>query len=189
MKVRLLKSLLWVLSLMAVGGSGTGTAMAKDDLDSIHEAVEIRYKAVEHISPEALASMTADDVLLFDVRSQSEFDVSHLEGALRVSPDLSRGDFIKTYGESAKGKKLIFYCSVGYRSSKLANRVQKDIMAGDTTEVYNLRGGIFGWHKEQRSLVNQNGVTDYIHPYDTSWGGLIERSEQIRDHLEEDENL
>ena len=189
MKAKLMKSALWILPLMGVVASGTGTATAVDDLASVHESVARRYKAVSHISAEALEGMMGPDTLLFDVRSQSEFNVSHIKGAERISPGLSRDDFIKIYGARAKGNKLIFYCSVGYRSSKLASRVQKDIAATDATEVYNLRGGIFEWHNGQRPLVNQYGVTDFIHPYDKSWGSLIERAEQIRDHLEEDAEL
>jgi len=180
MKVKLVKGAVWALPLLGMFASSGVWAMANSDLASIHDAVELRYRSVTHMSPEALASMTTNEVLLFDVREQSEFDVSHLEGAVRISPDLSGDDFLETYGTLANGKTVVFYCSVGYRSSKMANRVQKEFASADTAKIYNLQGGIFGWHNEQRSLVNRDGATDFVHPYDTSWAGLIERAEQIR---------
>ncbi len=78
MKAKLMKSALWILPLMGVVASGTGVAMANDDLASIHESVARRYKAVSHISAEALEGMMGPDTLLFDVRSQSEFNVGRI---------------------------------------------------------------------------------------------------------------
>jgi len=58
-------------------------------------------------------------VLLFDVREPDEFNTSHLNGAIRVDPDVKAETFLKEHGEVLKGKAAVFYCSVGYRSSIL----------------------------------------------------------------------
>ena len=127
-----------------------------------------------------LEQMPSEDILVFDVREKSEFNVSHIEGAIQVSPDISARKFIKDYGEKVKGKTLVFYCSVGRRSSELADRVQGNLVNSVETPVFNLQGGIFNWHNESRSLVSGAGETDYVHPYNRYWGRLIDRPEMIR---------
>ena len=46
--------------------------------------------------------------------------------------------------------------------------------------VSNLENGIFGWHNEQRALVDANGKTDAVHPYDNIWKRYVERDEKAR---------
>jgi len=63
-------------------------------------------------------------------------------------------------------KQIIVYCSVGKRSSLFAERVQADMLANGATSVSNLERGIFGWHNENRPLIDANGPTDAVHPYE-----------------------
>ena len=138
--------------------------------------IEQQYIDVQHVNAEQFETEAEkQEVVVFDVREEDEFDVSRLNGAIRVSPDISREDFQALFGQQVEGKKLVFYCSVGRRSSDLISRVQDDLFASGASEVYNLEGGIFNWHNEEKRLVNKSGTTDYVHPYSFWWKRSLER--------------
>ena len=82
--------------------------------------------------------------------------------------------------QDLKGKTVVFYCSVGVRSSALAESVKADLLAAGTKEVVNLEGGIFGWHNQSRPLVDKSGPTTFVHPYNAYWGRLLTRPELAR---------
>ena len=63
------------------------------------------------------------------------------------------------------------YCSVGYRSSILAEKLQ-DL---GFTRVYNLEGSIFKWANEGRPLAQDQTPVQKVHPYNTDWGKLLEK--------------
>jgi hypothetical protein len=65
---------------------------------------------------------------------------------------------------------IVVYCSVGYRSSVLARKLQ-DM---GVTRVYNLEGSIFKWANEERPLVRNGDTVQKVHPYDAYWGKLLE---------------
>jgi rhodanese-related sulfurtransferase len=123
----------------------------------------------------------AGKVLLFDVREPDEFAVSHLPGAIRLAPDASIDQFYKHYGTRLEGIMPIFYCSVGRRSNALAEAVaahgRLDTKRQPITPT-NLRGGIFRWHNEAKPLVNVQGTTDQVHPYNGFWRRLLEHPDR-----------
>ena len=47
--------------------------------------------------------------------------------------------------------------------------------AASGVKVMNLRGGIFRWYKEGRAIVRRGCRADSVHPYDASWGKLLDR--------------
>ncbi|KAJ8042733.1 hypothetical protein HOLleu_09576 [Holothuria leucospilota] len=75
---------------------------------------------------------------------------------------------------------VVMYCSVGYRSSCLATRLQRSLQKEgkqDSMIVYNLEGSIFKWANENRSLVDPAGEpTEFVHPYNTIFGMLLDSS-------------
>lgn len=148
---------------------------AEFSLSSVQIAIETKFETVDHISADELTSMDKDTVLIFDTRPQEEFAVSHIQYAVQIDPDMTAEDFLAAYENLAAGKTIVFYCSVGMRSSILAERVASKIDA----PVYNLRGGIFGWHNDGRPLVSSNGTTDAVHPYDKTWGKLVTRQDKL----------
>ena len=115
------------------------------------------------------------NILIFDVRTLEEFERSHLKFAVRLNPDMTGAEFKAAFGGHAARKQLIFYCSVGVRSSILAERVKKILPPAQNKEILNLRGGIFHWYNEGFPVQRHNGKTDDIHPYDIFWGKLLER--------------
>lgn len=123
----------------------------------------------------ALASPGAPEYLLFDVRTETEYRVSHLPSAIRVDPEMSGEEFLKQFGDSLSGKRVVFYCSVGVRSSALLSRVLKASGEPSPFSAANLRGGIFRWFNRGYPLVNAAGPTDTVHPYNFWWKQLIRK--------------
>ncbi len=64
-------------------------------LEAIHQRIVSKFPDVKQISASAFEKLSADanDVVVFDVREQSEFEVSHLDGAIQVDPDIKRSTF------------------------------------------------------------------------------------------------
>ena len=172
-----LMALLCAACLLA---AGVAQADGNRQLADIHESIKHEFETIEHVDASRLEAMADQDLLVFDVRRQSEFDVSHLAGAVRIAPDVSVDEFIASYSHLARGKSLVFYCSVGQRSSALASRLRAELLNAGASEVYNLEGGIFRWHNDGRALVNARQASEYIHPYNAYWGRLVDRSELIR---------
>lgn len=119
-------------------------------------------------------------LLLLDVRTPEEFAVSHLPGAIRVDPSASKPEILAAIGSAAKGRDIVFYCSVGVRSTRLANRLHAELASRGASAIGNLSGGIFGWHNQGRRLIGTDGMpTVFVHPFDREWGRLVKRQDRI----------
>ena len=141
-------------------------------LSDLERFVSAKYPVPEIGSAALEARIAAGDVLLFDVREMAEYEVSHIAGATHVEPGSSGAAFLSANGDKLKGKTAVFYCSVGVRSGVMAERVAA---AASGVKVMNLRGGIFRWYKEGRAIVRRGSRADSVHPYDASWGKLLDR--------------
>ncbi len=146
-------------------------------LETVARRLERDYPRLDHLRPEILASHLSapDNLRLYDVREADEFAVSRLRNAERLSPAVSPRAALRQIGGDISGRSFVFYCSVGQRSSRIADRVQDALMSSGARGVHNLRGGIFAWHNQSLPVVNANGQTPYIHPFNAAWGRLLER--------------
>ena len=146
-------------------------------LGLIEQRLRASYPDVQHVVPDAVSEELAgsrDDILLVDVREAKEHAVSHLPGAVRIDPEASVSEALARIGD-VSGRRVLFYCSVGVRSSKLAEDVRAELRERGARSVENLSGGIFRWHNERRPLVRGAAPTDTVHPFNTFWSMLIER--------------
>ena len=111
-----------------------------------------------------------NDYIILDTREKNEYDVCHLPNAIHVGYD----DFdIKSLTHLDKNSKIICYCSVGYRSEKIGDKMLK---AG-FTHVVNLYGSIFEWANCNYPLVNnQNDTVLQVHAYSKLWGQWMNNS-------------
>ncbi len=136
-----------------------------------------RMHRVENLATDELAAMLAgsEAPLLFDVRTVEEYEKSCIATAVRVDPDIGSEDFEACYGSIVAGCDLVFYCSVGQRSSELLERVESVCGQAGAKSFRNLRGGIFRWYNEGRQVVNASGLTDDIHGHDPVWGMMVEQ--------------
>jgi 3-mercaptopyruvate sulfurtransferase SseA len=64
----------------------------------------------------------------------------------------------------------VVYCSVGYRSARVAHWLGGQ----GYTNVRNLTGSIFQWANEGRPVFRDDRPTNEVHPYDQRWGLLLE---------------
>ena len=106
--------------------------------------------------------------ILLDVRTEGEWNVSHLPGARRVDPGAPVGLAAPAVPKNAT---IVTYCAVGYRSGDLAARLR----AAGFTNVKNLDGGIFEWANEHRPLVCYGEPVSRVHPYNEFWGRLLSK--------------
>ncbi len=135
------------------------------------------HPTIEHMSGSQLLKEGGNpqNTIIFDVREKHEFDVSHISGAIRVDPAIWTSTFISRYAKQTNGKKVIFYCSVGIRSSRLASRVGSRLLTSGAAKVANLEGGIFLWHRSRYKMVNAKGRTNKVHTFNSYWGKLLEK--------------
>lgn len=149
-------------------------------LDDIHRKIIKTYPNLEHVSADEFEAFETDERVVFDIRNEKEFAVSHLQRAIQVDPDMAPEDFLAQYGHLLEEKKAIFYCSVGRRSSAFAARVVNQLEQSSNGNIYNLEGGVFRWHNEERPLRQSERPTYYVHPYNVWAGRLIEEKKSIR---------
>jgi rhodanese-related sulfurtransferase len=163
--------------LLACGGKpDIGTLQTVQD-DIVQALPTVRHISADKL--EALIDNDNDELLILDTRPRAEYNVSRIKGALQLDPDMNPEYLSANIGSAALGKTVIVYCSVGWRSSRAAKRLNQSLIASGATSVANLEGGLFGWHNESRPVVNSSGLTTLIHPYDDKWGTLLERKETI----------
>lgn len=162
--------------------AGPAGATTNHGLSAIHAITAVRHADVAHIAADDLATAmekNRDKFLIIDVREPEEFAVSHIPGARRVSPDITAAAFQRRFRGRLSGRNLVLYCSVGVRSTNLASRIRDVVLDAGATSIANLEGGVFAWHNQKRKLVSPDGPTDLIHPYNSFWGTLIDRRDQI----------
>lgn len=134
--------------------------------------VRERFPKVPQLSTAELAAWRSDAARpqpqLLDAREPAEFAVSHLPGAIRVAPEATAKVIL---AQIEPGRPVVVYCSVGYRSSRLAAR----LMEGGRPDVHNLEGSIFAWANEGRPLVtsDEKSAATRVHPFDAIFGKLL----------------
>lgn len=158
----------------------SGCSPSADKLETIDSQLQSSFPNIGHVTPAKLSQWRAanKDVLLIDVREEDEFAVSHLDGAIRISPKATASEVAAIIGDAA-GKDVIFYCSVGVRSSQLADRAKDELQGLGANDIYNLSGGIFAWHNQSRALISDAGDTQMVHPYNGVWGKLVNRQDYV----------
>ncbi len=162
-----------ILSLAAaLIGFVYSTSFGQSDFD---RKLQSLYKnTVPLIRSESLVTkISKQNVVILDTRSAEEFQVSHISGALFLDYDSFKPDNIKNID---KNSKIIVYCSVGYRSERIGERLLKL----GFSDVSNLYGGIFDWINDGNPVVNRSGIsTDSVHTYNKEWSKWVEKGVKI----------
>ena len=105
-----------------------------------------------------------ENVVLVDIRDEKEIEVSRIPGAI------TEQQFKKNI-DQYKGKTIVAYCTIGYRSGKFASE-QK-------IPVHNLIGGVLMWSHSNGEFVNKKGKTDKVHVYSKDWNYLNSKYKAI----------
>lgn len=131
---------------------------------------------LSHSVPEvSIDTLMSKNFHLLDARTYREFEVSHIPGATWVGYEEFSLERVVGIDRQAA---VAVYCSVGYRSERIAERMQKQGYAN----VVNIYGGIFEWVNANHPVVTVEGSrTDNIHAYSRFWGVWLNRGTRIYD--------
>ena len=111
--------------------------------------------------------------ILLDTRERREYEVSHIANARWVGYDKFN---YRSVTELPKDTAIVVYCSVGYRSEKIGEKL-KEL---GFTNVKNLYGGIFQWVNEAKPVVDMDGAaTDEVHAYSKAWGIWLNKGKKV----------
>lgn len=121
--------------------------------------------SVPAISVKKLSS-SRDQFVILDTREPEEYEVSRIPGGVHVKFE---GFNVEDLPDISKESPIVVYCSVGYRSEKIGER----LTAAGFSNVRNLYGGIFEWVNQGQTVVNDHGAVSKIHPYNTFWSTWI----------------
>lgn len=139
---------------------------------AVLKMVRSNFPDVSQIPADTLSAWLAEEdnkPILLDVRAAEEYAVSHLKDA-RLTP--SEKEAAALLADTPIDRRIVVYCSVGYRSSELAEQLMK---AG-YTNVHNLEGSLFVWANEGRPVYREDREVDKVHPYDGTWGKLLKKA-------------
>lgn len=132
---------------------------------------------LSHTVPEMNVTTLKDNLetyVLLDAREEEEFSVSHIPNAKYIGYDYFTSDSL---AKIDKSQPIVVYCSVGYRSEKISEKLQKL----GYKEVYNLYGGIFEWVNQGNAVVSGElgETTEQVHAYDRVWGTWLKKGEKV----------
>jgi sodium/bile acid cotransporter 7 len=100
------------------------------------------------------------NLVIVDVRTEAERAVSVIKGA--VTKEQYEADVNGEY----VGKKIVAYCTIGYRSGKYVETLIKD----KGVDAYNLRGSILAWTHAGGPLETADGTpTNVVHTWGKAW--------------------
>ncbi|MEJ2070608.1 MAG: rhodanese-like domain-containing protein [Syntrophobacterales bacterium] len=150
-----------VLVLCHREGSATSAAdvRKKTAVNEMYTGYKKEFPAVTDITPKEVMELLARQkkVVLVDVRTPGEQRVSMLPGAITQDELLSNLDAYRDHI-------IIGYCTISYRSGKLAQDLRKK---GIT--MLNLKGGLLAWVHEGGKVYSQGGETQKVHVYGPKW--------------------
>ena len=108
-----------------------------------------------------------NEVYIFDTRKKEEYNLSHIKGAKY----LGYKDFDpKRLSDIPKNSKIVVYCSIGYRSEKIGEKLQ----SLGYTNVYNLYGSLFDWVNRGNPVFKSNETkTRKVHTYNKDWSRWV----------------
>ena len=106
--------------------------------------------------------------VILDAREKEEFDIGHIKGAIYVG---YKNFDKKSINSIPKESKIVVYCSVGYRSEKIGEKLQKL----GYRNVYNLYGSIFEWVNRGNQVYDVNEKLSHrIHTYNKDWSKWVD---------------
>lgn len=151
-------------------------AMTQQTLDPKFE------KKIEGLIDHSVTTITCErlnqkintsNMYVLDAREKKEYETSHLKDAVWIGYNTFKPAYVDDVPKDAI---VVVYCSVGYRSEKIGEKLKKM----GYSKVYNLYGGIFEWTNRAYPLVDEeNAKTSKVHAYDQDWGRWLNKGEKV----------
>lgn len=110
--------------------------------------------------------------VFLDTRKKEEYLVSHLPGAMHVG---FKNFPVKKLEGIAAGADIVVYCTIGFRSERIARKLQQ---AG-YTNVTNLYGGIFEWVNQGNPVYIGTAQTNRVHVFNKLWARWLRNGEKV----------
>lgn len=130
-------------------------------------------KLLDHSVTEIGPNNIKEEAIFLDAREIEEFQVSHLPNAIHVGYDyfnIQKWKYLIN-----KKKPIIVYCTVGYRSEKIAEQLQRN----GFKNVKNLYGGIFEWVHQNNPLHCNKKHTDSVHTFNKEWSQWLQKGIKV----------
>lgn len=164
-----MKKLLYI-SLLFISLSAYCQGSLEDVLNKYNQGT-VPYISVDELQKR----MQSNSLILLDTRELVEYQVSHIKNAIWVGYDSF--SLLKTIQNLPdKNAEIIVYCSLGVRSEKIGEQLQK---AG-YTDIKNLYGGIFEWKNNKLPVFDSNGnQTEKVHAFSKRWGVWLIKGEKV----------
>ena len=154
-------------------GCSIDTVSAQDPppgLRTGHEVLDQKLARMIKADSLALSARQAralTGAVYFDAREAEEFQVSHLPGARLLG--FKNPDYSALKGVD-KNTPIIVYCTVGYRSEKMAEGLRER----GFYQVYNLYGSLYAWKLAGFPLEDGDGQpTERLHTYNRKWSEYV----------------
>ncbi|MBY0588837.1 rhodanese-like domain-containing protein [bacterium] len=138
-------------------------------LQSLMETNRRAFPGVPEVDAAALIKLVSEKkVVLVDVRTKKEQAVSMIPGAITAA------EFEKN-PNLYKNKTIVSYCTVGYRSAKYAQQMNRKGVA-----MRSFNGSVIGWCQSNQPLTGADGKeTRRVHTYGPKWNLLPPEYEAV----------
>lgn len=151
----------------------TGAFAQQKTEAEFHAMLEDMYeKSVPLIHAPMLNKRGLGSYVILDTREKEEYDTSHLKGARWAGYDDFQEETVRNL---KKDQPIIVYCSVGYRSERMGEKLREM----GFSRVYNLYGGIFDWKNQGFPVVDSQGSTEKVHTYNKDWSKWLFNGEKV----------
>lgn len=162
---------LLIISLFLVVGFIALLVPRRHSMESLLARVDREFPSVAQISTGDLARRLeqGERIALHDVRTPAEYEASHLPSAILLEPETSGTEAIRQIGAGEGTGPVVLYCSVGYRAAQMSEALSA---AGWTNSIV-LRGSIFRWAAEGRTLESEKPGHPSVHPHSISYTHLV----------------
>lgn len=124
--------------------------------------IEKQFPTIEHLPVESFLTLSKNEYILIDTRTEDEQKVSMIPSAITLNE-------FKSSETKYKDKKLVFYCTIGYRSSKVAVEYQDKGF-----KVFNLKQSALGWAWANQEFESNKARVKKLHVYSEAWNFLPE---------------
>lgn len=167
--VSLRVNLLFPLLVLLLSGPVSAQALSRTEKLEGRLRVAI-LKATKNLTApvikarELQAILEDSNLVLIDIRQPREQEISMLPHAITTA------EFATRFRHGIpKEKRLVAYCTIGYRSGKYAEELAKQGIKAE-----NLEGGVLGWSFAGGKFLTKDAKGDWIettriHVYDKEW--------------------
>jgi len=151
-------SVFFVIPAPLATGSSLSDAEKHQRVMAMYAEYKKEFPGVADIDAKAAIGLLSDpDVVFVDVRKPEEQAVSMIPGAIT-------GDQFLDHLDQYRGGRTIVYCTISYRSGKLADKLHQEGIS-----ITNLEGGLLGWVHAGGPLVREGQPVRKLHVYGRKW--------------------